>query len=139
MCEFEIDQEPDCLQCGYSGYWAQVRRPPADKSWICDECYNSGVDEGEEDCPECGYYCHAMQYGGPCRDVPTSSFYDGDYDVCDFADPGGRSALRRETEDNPRDQPCPTCEAPNRLTPADVALGYQCDRCADRAEMGMEY
>lgn len=52
----------------------------------------------------------------------------------DFADPGGTSALRRATRSNPRNQPCPTCKEPNRLTPADVRLGYQCDGCADRAE-----
>ena len=156
---YEIDQEPDCPDCGYrcfgfvdgeacssschfcgglppknknrdnSGYWAQIKRPPRPKDWICDECYNSGVDE-EEECPDCGYY-----HDGRCSET---DHYDDDYD-CDFADPGGRSALRRETEDNPRDQPCPNCDSPNRLTPADVALGYQCDSCADRAEMGMEY
>ena len=53
-----------------------------------------------------------------------------------FADPGGNSALRAATRDNPRSLPCPTCHAPNRLTPADVALGYQCDSCADRCEAG---
>lgn len=51
-----------------------------------------------------------------------------------FADPGGRSALRAATASNPRNLPCPTCHKPNRLTPKDVALGYQCDECADRAE-----
>jgi hypothetical protein len=51
-----------------------------------------------------------------------------------FADPGGRSALRRSSSRNPRNLPCPTCKQPNRLTPADVAKGYQCDRCADLAE-----
>ena len=51
-----------------------------------------------------------------------------------FADPGGRSALRAASEDNPRNLPCPNCGSPNRLTPADVALGYQCDTCADAAE-----
>lgn len=63
-------------------------------------------------------------------------FFDGDDDEIDFADPGGRSALRAATPEDPRDQPCPTCEAPNRLTRRDVALGYQCDRCADNAERG---
>jgi hypothetical protein len=53
-----------------------------------------------------------------------------------FADPGGNSALRAATPDNPRNLPCPTCGQPNRLTPADRALGYQCDTCADRAERG---
>ncbi len=51
-----------------------------------------------------------------------------------FADPGGKSALRKSTPRNPRNQPCPTCGMPNRLTPADVAKGYQCDSCADQAE-----
>ena len=60
-------------------------------------------------------------------------FDDGDLD---FAEPGGESALRRATADNPRNLPCPTCEQPNRLTPKDVALGYQCNECADRDERG---
>ena len=55
--------------------------------------------------------------------------YD-DYDA-DFADPGGRSALRAGT----RNKPCPTCGQKNRLTAKDVALGYQCDSCADKAEV----
>lgn len=62
-----------------------------------------------------------------------------DFDFDDepgFADPGGRSALRAASESNPRNLPCPNCEAQNVLTPADVARGYQCDRCADRAERG---
>lgn len=52
----------------------------------------------------------------------------------DFADPGGRSALRASSKNNPRNLPCPNCGKKNRLTPADRALGYQCDSCADRAE-----
>lgn len=51
-----------------------------------------------------------------------------------FADPGGHSSLRRASESNPRNLPCPTCGAENVLTPEDVAHGYQCDRCADMAE-----
>ncbi len=51
-----------------------------------------------------------------------------------FQDPGGRSALRRATRNNPRNLPCPTCGKPNRLTPLDRKRGYQCDDCADRAE-----
>jgi hypothetical protein len=61
--------------------------------------------------------------------------YD-DEDRSDFADPGGRSALRAASKSNPRNLPCPTCKCENRLTPKDKALGYQCDRCADRAESG---
>ena len=51
------------------------------------------------------------------------------------------SALRASSKLNPRNLPCPTCKKPNKLTPADVAKGYQCDECADRAEgksYGME-
>lgn len=58
--------------------------------------------------------------------------YD-DYDP-DFQDPGGRSALRRATRGNPRNRPCPSCGRKRVLTPRDVALGYQCDHCADRDE-----
>jgi len=54
----------------------------------------------------------------------------------EFADPGGNSALRAASASNPRNLPCPTCHEPNRLTPKDKALGYQCDQCADRAEGG---
>ena len=53
-----------------------------------------------------------------------------------YAKPG--SALRAARRGNPRSLPCPTCKQPNRLTPADVRRGYQCDACADRAE-GLSY
>ncbi|KKL60234.1 hypothetical protein LCGC14_2207340 [marine sediment metagenome] len=53
-----------------------------------------------------------------------------------FADPGGHSALRASSKSNPRNLPCPNCKQPNRLTPADVAAGYQCNTCADMAEGG---
>ena len=72
--------------------------------------------------------------------------YEGEEDFWDdeenwdseFADPGGDSALRRETPSNPRNLPCPNCEQPNRLTPKDRALGYQCDECADKVERGWD-
>ena len=63
------------------------------------------------------------------------SMYEDDQ-VCDFASPGSGSALRAATDSNPRNLPCPTCEQPNRLTPHDVLLCYQCDSCADLAERG---
>ena len=82
---------------------------------------------------------------------------DRDDDRIEFADPGGRSALRAATtgkcpkckkktgeladfcrhcgnELNPRKFPCPNCRAPRRLTRLDKLAGYQCDTCADRAE-----
>ena len=67
-------------------------------------------------------------------------YYDYDEDDEDlidgvgFAEPGGRSALRAATPDNPRNLPCPDCGQPNRLTPLDQARGYCCNACADRAE-----
>lgn len=64
-----------------------------------------------------------------------SDDWDDDRDAdCDFADPGGRSALRAARKGNRRNLPCPNCKAKNRLTPEDRARGYQCDSCADRAE-----
>jgi hypothetical protein len=57
-----------------------------------------------------------------------------DDDSIDFAEPGGRSALRAASKRNPRNLPCPTCKRPNKLTPADRAAGYQCNGCADRDE-----
>lgn len=64
--------------------------------------------------------------------------YDDDedwlIDGVGFADPGGNSALRAATKDNPRNLPCPNCGRKDVLTPADVARGYQCDTCADAAE-----
>ena len=53
-----------------------------------------------------------------------------------FADPGGTSALRAATKDNPRNLPCPNCGRDNMLTPIDRQRGYQCDICADETEMG---
>jgi ribosomal protein L37AE/L43A len=68
-------------------------------------------------------------------------YYDDDdrdegylIDGVGFADPGGRSALRAATKDNPRIYPCPTCGRENMLTRIDVMRHYQCDRCADEAE-----
>ena len=61
---------------------------------------------------------------------------DSDENRSEFADPGGNSSLRAATASNPRNLPCPECEEPNRLTPADKAHGYRCNECADRAEGG---
>jgi hypothetical protein len=59
-------------------------------------------------------------------------YEDALYSGIHFANAG--SALRAASTSNPRNCDCPTCGAPNLLTPADVQLGYQCDKCADRAE-----
>jgi hypothetical protein len=74
-----------------------------------------------------------MSWDDDCED----DSWDEDEDLIDgvgFADPGGNSALRAETENNPRNLPCPTCGEENVLTPLDVKRGYQCDSCADAAE-----
>jgi hypothetical protein len=67
------------------------------------------------------------------------SEYGESFEREEFADPGGKSALRAASKSNPRDLPCPTCERPNMLTAKDRALGYQCDICADQAERGGEF
>jgi hypothetical protein len=61
------------------------------------------------------------------------SYWEEDLEDLDFAEPGGKSALRA----GKRIYPCPTCGDKNRLTAKDKQLGYQCDRCADLAESGM--
>lgn len=73
----------------------------------------------------------------PGDERPWDGEEDGELiDGVGFADPGGRSALRAATPENPRNLPCPTCKRPNMLTPLDVARHYQCDICADQAERG---
>lgn len=75
-------------------------------------------------------------------DYDGEEFFDEDEDLIDgvgFADPGGNSALRAATRENPRNLPCPNCKRPNRLTPLDRARGYQCDSCADAQERGWDY
>ena len=71
---------------------------------------------------------------------PRDSYTDEEWDqrVAMFADPGGNSALRAVSPGNPRNLPCPSCGDENVLTPADRAQGYQCDRCADAAERGID-
>lgn len=108
-------------------------------------CQRGSSPDDVSECP----HCEDPEMFGPCERT-TASYEepeldededdewegwveDGDADL-DFADPGGRSALRAATEDNPRIYPCPSCGRPDRLTAKDVALGYQCDRCADAAE-----
>jgi len=72
------------------------------------------------------------------RDYDYDDGFDDDQiDGVGFSQKG--SSLRAATRSNPRNLPCPSCHAPNRLTPIDQARGYQCDRCADRAEQGGEY
>jgi hypothetical protein len=81
---------------------------------MCEGCY--------EDAQDCSI------------DFDAIGFDDGaDYY---FADPGGRSALRAESESNPRNLPCGECGRENILTPLDKSHGYVCDFCADQVESG---
>jgi endogenous inhibitor of DNA gyrase (YacG/DUF329 family) len=101
-------------------------------------------EEEEGECPECGRYssvhgqmcegCARAEAADVCRDDPRDDYEDEGDD--DFAEPGGRSALRAASESNPRNLPCPRCHAENVLTPKDRAHGYVCDGCADLAESG---
>jgi len=88
-------------------------------------------DDGEYLCDGC--------WDDEQADMDREEFYpesEDDYmiDGVGFADPGGRSALRAATKDNPRNLPCPTCGRENMLTPLDRAHAYCCDICADAAE-----
>lgn len=64
---------------------------------------------------------------------------DANYSCVQFANPGSNSALRASSAKNPRNLPCPTCGESDKLTPADHALGYQCDACADAVEFRYGY
>ena len=117
--------------------------------------YPDPIHDGGDEffCADCGEECDSefgMSHDGLCEDCDrerrrdeaqsdAAYFAEMDDPLIDgvgFADPGGRSALRAATPDNPRVHSCPTCKAPNVLTRLDVARGYQCDRCADRDEGG---
>ena len=101
-----------------------------DPSSYMPDCFQWDGDntDPEEDEDEDGY-----------EEEDTDNHYDpwddpdGNYD---FANPGGTSALRRATASNPRNQPCSQCGRQNVLTPKDKSLGYVCDICADRNELG---
>ena len=94
--------------------------------------------------PDYEKFCDAYDEGGdPDLDDEDDEDYDEDSDEenylidgVGFADPGGNSALRAATPENPRNIECPQCHRPNQLTPLDKARGYRCDECSDRAERG---
>jgi hypothetical protein len=105
---------------------------------FCDD-YDEGHDHDLEDF-EHEDECDDDDCEGECaRGVRFSNNPDDDDYLIDgvgFANPGGNSALRAATPENPRNIECPECGQPNRLTPLDAAKGYRCDECADRAERG---
>jgi hypothetical protein len=101
---------------------------------VCVECEMALEEDESEVCDICREEMEEDGSTGPDFDPDGYDSYE-DYNP-GFACPGGNSALRAETPSNPRNLPCPTCGSPNKLTPADKKLGYQCDGCADRAERG---
>ena len=96
----------------------------------CEEC---GVQLTEDEFQTHDGFCVCCWEGGGEH---YSDLDDDRYLIDDvgFANPG--SALRAETEDNPRNLPCPTCGRPGLLTPLDSMHDYQCDYCADAVERG---
>ncbi len=77
-------------------------------------------------------------YNDDYDDLYDDSYESDDYDDYDqFMEPGGQSALRAATRDNPRIHPCGTCSRENMLTYKDIQQGYQCDFCADQDEEGL--
>jgi ribosomal protein L37AE/L43A len=60
----------------------------------------------------------------------------GEYTPRDLRDPDARERLRyeRRMARGGRRYPCPTCGRPAALSAREKAKGYQCSRCADRAE-----
>lgn len=119
----------------------------------CPHCGYSGHDENNDLCTQCGENEATQTDDGlcdECRDEQREATWaahdegrdwdeDWQIDGVGFADPGGRSALRAATADNPRIYACPTCKRPNRLTRIDKARGYQCDTCADALERGVDF
>ncbi len=116
-------------------------------SGFYDEDY--GIREGDDPMDELDRDQHDFPDDAEsCLDVRSEHYagrdYDSAMDECPidgvgFADPGGNSALRAETRNNPRNLPCPDCGRKNMLTPIDKQRGYCCDRCANRKEMGMDF
>lgn len=103
---------------------------------MCDYCeYDDCCDSNDFETDD---------YDDDDRDYDNDEYDDCDCDACsqeygcdiDFQDPGGNSALRRATRNNPRNLPCPDCGRPNMLTPKDKQLGYRCDICAEECERG---
>jgi len=123
----------------------------APRTIYCIEC-DAGYSSEDSECPECGCedfgdtrkflcsHCNAEACGDAyCNRCGNRINYDYDNlqkDSMDFANPGGNSALRAATPNNPRIFPCPDCGEPDKLTPSDRAHSYCCDECADHKERG---
>jgi hypothetical protein len=140
-CKFAADVGPSGLAAASKNDGVIVR--------FAGKCRHCGDQTKDTYCEECD--AHLTSQCQACHDevehdvVEASSGrnqkragWEDEDDRDDFADPGGESALRADGPGNKRSLPCPTCKRPNMLTPKDKALGYQCDRCADAAERGVD-
>lgn len=107
----------------------EIQTPIGKWYYICQTCGDAFISESDVD------YYDEDQTCEDCIDLLEDNYYEDRDDDVHFADPGGESALRAETPDNPRNLPCPNCGAEDVLTPEDVALHYCCDACAQRREM----
>ena len=137
-----------------AAYEEEQNNKPKTKIGKCEECSNVSAEDGDKEkelilvtlgegsrykdwcCRDCEDGVIEMLQDAAQMDQ-EDMHNDPDYYMIDgvgFADPGGGSALRAETRDNPRNLPCPTCGRENMLTPLDRRAGYQCDFCADAAE-----
>tara|TARA_R100001244_G_scaffold105196_1_gene78043 strand:+ start:1397 stop:1822 length:426 start_codon:yes stop_codon:yes gene_type:complete len=123
---------------GMAGYYESL----ADYSDDEDSDDDSDDCEGNGGCYACEQATPSVDFMGQplCWDC-YQAIAKGNHarDTCEFAHPGGNSALRAAGPGNPRVHPCPNCKASNVLTPQDKSRGYQCDSCADRAERGGDY
>jgi hypothetical protein len=149
-----VQGETDSFGCEYLDVCQECKdeitayhASPEARTGCCDYCSKHATDLADWRDYDEGMAGPLYRVCGECRrkanehaaaEAEENTCYEDDDfdDDIQFADPGGTSALRAETADNPRNLPCPTCHEPDRLTPADRARGYQCDSCADRAERG---
>jgi len=132
--ESVMDEEQLDEKC-WDGYKQAGMKKKGNK--MVPNCIPEGTLSEDEYGRDLGALYQRHVYGDDEDEDEQEDYYDyEDEDGIDFMQSG--SALRAASHDNPRDQPCPTCDAPNKLTPADVELGYQCDHCADKSERGYD-
>ena len=159
MYDYDYEPDYDSLDAhGLAGYHESLGEEGLTECYSCKE-----VHDDEIECPKCARLdkikkqiangeidAKALCYA--CGEAESTTSFrtqklcwacyralakgEVQFDRCTFADPGGNSALRAAGPGNPRCHPCPNCQEPNRLTPQDLARGYQCDTCADQTERG---
>jgi hypothetical protein len=137
-----VSDEEVHAECGY-GIEGHVLQEPDDgpSHYVCGfECENCDEITPMADRKKDRYGTYCLECWDEIQNEEID-YSDPYYEEMGYLPDGSRfanegSALRAATPDNPRNLPCPTCGEPDLLTPADVRLDYQCDRCADAAERG---